>query len=1166
MKQWKKYVGLDKPKFQSYPYYANQTPKESMKGKEKPGPITNSDILEDPANYYTSDDPDDMYNVVLKPEQRERLDYKILTDKQWEFLYSRYGGVPIKREKYKAEYYAHYQVEVYFQKINLSILPDRSEFDSTKIIPPKPIYAGKRWSLTQLRERLVKVLNSPKYSLKLNVSKIRLWKMDPTTSYEDFIGKLALFGSKIKNSPITNVEGANIEENTGIEFPGMSLDLFATKTIEKCNIGEYDKIILEQANDKGEFIFKYLKSAKIGRCDFCYTDKPLIVACKCNEVFYCSESCKKKDERFHAEKCTAVDLTADLSQYKQSTKSNMGLTGLQNLGNTCFMNSGLQCLSNTWELTRFFLEDKYMAEINKTNKLGTQGKVAISFAKLVKLLWYDNSPFVSPWDLKKAIGGYHHTFSGFAQQDAQELISSVLDALHEDLNRVQVKPYIESKTTDSPTDDTISTECWYHHLARNQSIIVDLMHGQFKSIVNCPDCGRYSVAFDPFSVVSLPLPQESVVSITFYYVPYDLAKPIQKCVINIDKEETVKTLREKISELLGIHKDSTILTSISANTFDRFFCRERKVKLIHKLASKRNSIMYAFEINPAFFNGPENQGIDEKEEIEKHRKELAAEDKKDEILNKNQEEEKQIGQKHSQNWGYQSDFMYGKKKKVDDICDHDDYNNGLVDDVIKVYFHIFQESKYSYMGGSKKERVSFNRLIFAKRSWTLKQLHLEVFKYLRPLFEKGLLKQNKPEPMTDNAMDLADDAKIASKTEKLSDIEMFEKLFPGLSEETWEFKLKEISGYPYILRLQNFHSQSYSSKENCVYCGKWDCKNCPVPYTDSLRVSDLLSKINNKDIIRNDYYYKEHAQYNAGKQEFELEVTFSGEKDQAIAALDNIDKIELHPKYSEILGGKDQAVSINDCFELFSRTETLDEQNLWYCNKCKNSVRAKKKMEIFKCPPILILHLKRFRVRESGILGSAGRINVLIDFPLEGLDLSKYVKVSNGHKPIYDLYAVSNHYGNTGFGHYTAFAFNHHAKDWYRFDDSSVSKLDKLEVCSTAAYVLFYKRRDFIDEIDYEKIKQKLPPDFKVPEITPSKPKPKENKSDTDTVSSVKSNEEMKDITPPSISALTLPSIGNNGHNINNQYSQNAQNNQNRQNAQNSQNNAFQSQNSNNSV
>lgn len=110
----------------------------------------------------------------------------------------------------------------------------------------------------------------------------------------------------------------------------------------------------------------------------------------------------------------------------------------------------------------------------------------------------------------------------------------------------------------------------------------------------------------------------------------------------------------------------------------------------------------------------------------------------------------------------------------------------------------------------------------------------------------------------------------------------------------------------------------------------------------------------------------------------------------------------------------------------------LDEDNKWYCSKCKEHVQATKELEIFKLPPILIINLKRFKqsrgsARYMGMFGGGGgqKIDVEVDFPLQGLDMSQYVKGSStqgGESMIYDCYAVSNHYGNMGFGHYTAYA------------------------------------------------------------------------------------------------------------------------------------------------
>ena len=58
---------------------------------------------------------------------------------------------------------------------------------------------------------------------------------------------------------------------------------------------------------------------------------------------------------------------------------------------------------------------------------------------------------------------------------------------------------------------------------------------------------------------------------------------------------------------------------------------------------------------------------------------------------------------------------------------------------------------------------------------------------------------------------------------------------------------------------------------------------------------------------------------------------------------------------------------------------------------------------------------------------------------------------------IYDLFAVSQHYGNTGSGHYTAVCKN--GNDWYKYDDSTVSKTSPNAAISSAAYVLFYRRQ-----------------------------------------------------------------------------------------------------------
>ena len=119
--------------------------------------------------------------------------------------------------------------------------------------------------------------------------------------------------------------------------------------------------------------------------------------------------------------------------------------------------------------------------------------------------------------------------------------------------------------------------------------------------------------------------------------------------------------------------------------------------------------------------------------------------------------------------------------------------------------------------------------------------------------------------------------------------------------------------------------------------------------------------------------------------------------------------------------------------------------------------------------------------------GMGQRLDTNVDFPLEGLDITKYmisdpsIMSPNGESMIYDLYAVSNHYGGMGFGHYTAYARNPVTDKWYEFDDSRVTQIptNRLEstIVSSAAYNLFYRRRDWhasnkANGVDFEALAQ----------------------------------------------------------------------------------------------
>jgi len=182
-----------------------------------------------------------------------------------------------------------------------------------------------------------------------------------------------------------------------------------------------------------------------------------------------------------------------------------GAVGLVNLGNTCYMASTVQCLAQTGSVLDYFLQDKFKEDINQDNPLGFKGVVAENWSKLLHMLWDAEWTTVSPTDWKSTIAKVQPQFAGWAQHDAQELLTFVLDGLHEDLNRVQKKPVVETVESNNRDDHLVAKESWDGYQLRNRSVIVDTFTGQLKSRVECPDCGKISVTFDPFNVLTVPI-------------------------------------------------------------------------------------------------------------------------------------------------------------------------------------------------------------------------------------------------------------------------------------------------------------------------------------------------------------------------------------------------------------------------------------------------------------------------------------------------------------------------------------------------------------------------------------------------------------------------------------------------------------------------------------
>ncbi len=611
--------------------------------------------------------------------------------------------------------------------------------------------------------------------------------------------------------------------------------------------------------------------------------------------------------------------------------------------------------------------------------------------------------------------------------------------MHEDLNKVLKKPLVEKVESNEP-DDIKSEKSWIGFLRRNQSILVELLYGQYKSTLFCPDenCGNISTCFDPFLSVSLPLASRTrTYTINCFFIFYNTNQKAIKLEIPFNTECTIMALRNKIASILNIHPFSFIIGKLeSTSKYDNFISSSSLLRGTNIYTNEPRR-MFLIQLNPALFYSDCNKFY-----LQDKRYSLRNYEKISEEVKNNPEIEKIFTEEHEENDHgqtsegivYYSKFSFHEKSNTFKI--NNDNNYGFDNHLHSiVYLTRYEEHKNDI---SSRIKVIFPRIITISKDWTTKELHFQIFKFIHPVLLKYEEKNN-----SKNYQEL-----VMKNENELFD-HYFGKLRDSASTEKDSIEFQKKLGFPYRIRLKNYNSPY----DKCNYCDKKGCEDCLLPFSEQITTRDLIEKIPKNDDLEIDnsfLFLKENQRfYSLKNRDISFELTFFEYYHESIKSLNEFEDLSFNLKKSIT----PKSISINDCFRNFVKPEVLKEDNEWYCNLCKKHVKAKKKMEIYKTPNVLIIQLKRF--------SASNKIDTLVDFPIENLDLSQVVINKNDKENLlYDLFAISNHYGGLGGGHYTAYAQNYFNKDWYEFNDSSVHRVSKDNLVSSSAYVLFYRRKN----------------------------------------------------------------------------------------------------------
>ncbi|KAM6946311.1 ubiquitin carboxyl-terminal hydrolase 32 [Aplochiton taeniatus] len=577
-----------------------------------------------------------------------------------------------------------------------------------------------------------------------------------------------------------------------------------------------------------------------------------------------------------------------------------GATGLSNLGNTCFMNSSIQCVSNTKPLTKYFLSGRHLYELNRTNPIGMRGHMAKCYGDLVMELWSGTQKNVAPLKLRWTIAKYAPRFNGFQQQDSQELLAFLLDGLHEDLNRVHEKPYVELKDSDLRPDWEVATEAWENHLRRNRSIVVDLFHGQLKSQVKCKTCGHISARFDPFNFLSLPLPMDSSMHLEITVIKLDGSTPVRYG-LRLNMDEKYTGLKKQLSELCSLKPEQILLTEVHTSNIKNFPQDNQKVRMTV------NGFLCAFEIpvpgSPTSLTSPTQTNI------------IPI------MVN---------GSTANGHLGIPALIPNGMPSTLVPCGPEKPLANGTANG------HITPVQDSPFIG----------YIIAMHRKMMRSDLYFLSSQKNRPsLFGMPLIV---PCTVHTSKKDLYDAVWVQ--------VSRLASPLPPQEASNHAQDCDDSLGYQYPFTLRVVAKDGNS----CAWCPWYRfCRGCAVECTED------RASVGNAYIAVDWDPTALHLRYQTSQERI----------------------VEEHCSVEQSRRAQAEPISLDSCLKAFTSEEELGEDELYYCSKCKTHRLATKKLDLWRLPPVLIVHLKRFQF----VNGRWIKSQKIVKFPQQKFDPSAFL-------------------------------------------------------------------------------------------------------------------------------------------------------------------------------
>ncbi|GJP42950.1 hypothetical protein CLOM_g2470 [Closterium sp. NIES-68] len=695
----------------------------------------------------------------------------------------------------------------------------------------------------------------------------------------------------------------------------------------------------------------------------------------------------------------------------------VGLTGLVNLGNTCFMNSALQCLVHTVPLVEYFMAD-YMREINRSNPLGMEGEMATAFGELLRKLWAPGRDPVAPRAFKARLSRFAPQFSGYNQHDSQELLAFLLDGLHEDLNRVMRKPYIEAKDADGRPDEEVARENWENHKARNDSIIVDKFQGQYKSTLVCPHCKKVSVTFDPFMYLSLPLPSKATRSLHLTLISSFGDQPPRNLTVTVPRTGRILDLQRALAEACQLPTGERLHIAEIYN--NRIFRSFPPLEQISSIEDRDRLVAYRVP-----------RGCDSPVIVTQRIKEVST------VTN-------------DFFWRLHGAPLLLPVSRFDLRSGADLYRHvrcalrpflrpGVPESSIHPAGDIAPAAAAA-VGGVAGDSNGGTAVPDAGSAGGDAGGSTE---------DRDV--QGKDDPMDESAGRgdaCAGDAAAAAAAAAGE--------ASGESEGGIETSARGSAG---AVNAASTEGQGKDGQEGQGSETQASAAAEEPPFQLSVTRAHVETAADAIRIPDGTDLPKGFTPDMLSKDGLALLLDWSA---KGLKEFYDVGQLEELPEVSSGSAGlpmknkRQEGVTLFSCLDAFIKEEPLGPDDMWYCPQCKEHRQATKKLDLWRLPEILVVHLKRFSYSRY----FKNKLDTLVTFPTHDFDLSPYLPPCSAEAGgnVYELYAISNHYGGMGGGHYTAYVQLGNERQWHCFDDSFVSPANESQIETPAAYVLFYRR------------------------------------------------------------------------------------------------------------